>query len=71
MLRRLALLGTTALLGFTVACGPNSSSSNAAGSGTSASASASPGTCPTANTESFAKTRFVADAVFFFVSLKN
>jgi hypothetical protein len=65
MIRKLSVLLTIALLGFAVvACGPKSSSNSSAGAAGTAAAtvSASPGTCPTANTEVFAKTRFVADA---------
>lgn len=61
-LRKLPVLLVIALLAFAVvACGPTSSGTSAAGTA-GATVSASPGTCPTANTEAFAKTRFVADA---------
>jgi hypothetical protein len=64
MFRKLSIILVTALLALTAACSSKSSSTNAAsGAGASPSvvAAASPGACPTKNTESFAKTKFVAD----------
>jgi hypothetical protein len=64
MFRKLSIILVTALLALTAACSSKSSSTNAAsGDGASPSvvAAASPGACPTKNTESFAKTKFVAD----------
>jgi hypothetical protein len=61
MFRKLSVILVIALLAFTVACGSSGSSTNAASGGASAVAAASPGACPTSNTKSFAKTRFVAD----------
>lgn len=65
MLRKLAVIFfAVALLAFTAACGPNSSSTTAAsgnGPGATVAASASPGACPTTETKTFAKTLFVAD----------
>ena len=63
MFRKLSVILVTVLLAFTAACSSKSSSTNAAsgGAGPSVVATASPGACPTKNTESFAKTRFVAD----------
>lgn len=59
MIRKLAVLLATALIALTVGCSASSSSSAvAAGSGTSTAAASS---CPTSNTKTFAKTRFVAD----------
>jgi len=58
MLRKLSILLSIALLSSIAACGPKSSTDSATGTV----ATASPGTCPTSNTEAFAKTRFVADA---------
>jgi hypothetical protein len=56
-----ALLLTGSLVG---ACGSTSSTAVSGGSGTASTASASaaavPGTCPSSNTTSFAKTKFVA-----------
>lgn len=60
MLRKISLVLVTGLLSLTVACSSASSSTGASGasaSGTVAAASS----CPTSNTKSFAKTRFVAD----------
>lgn len=63
MFRRVAIVGVIALLAFTTACSSHkSASSTSAAGGAPVAASASPGTCPTQNTRSFAKTRFVADA---------
>jgi hypothetical protein len=63
MFRKLSVILVTVLLAFTAACSSKSSSTNAAsaGAGPSVVATASPGACPTKNTESFAKTKFVAD----------
>jgi hypothetical protein len=62
MFRKLSVILVIALLAFTTACSSKSSTTNAAsGAGASAIATSSPGACPTKNTESFAKTRFVAD----------
>jgi hypothetical protein len=65
MLRKLSIIFAIGLLAFTAACSSGSSSTNGASSATGvaagASASATPMTCPTSNTKSFAKTRFVAD----------
>lgn len=66
MFRTVATAVAIALLALITACSSSSSSANstttANGAALGASASASPGTCPTSNTKSFAKTRFVADA---------
>jgi hypothetical protein len=63
MFRKLSVILVIALLAFTAACSSKSSSTNGAsgGAGPSVVATASPGACPTKNTESFAKTKFVAD----------
>jgi hypothetical protein len=63
MFRKLSVILVIVLLAFTAACSSKSSSTNAAsgGAGPSVVATASPGACPTKNTESFAKTKFVAD----------
>jgi hypothetical protein len=63
MFRKLSVILVIALLAFTTACSSKSSSTNAAsgGAGPSVVATSSPGVCPTKNTESFAKTKFVAD----------
>jgi hypothetical protein len=63
MVRKLAFILVIGLLAFTAACSSSSSSTvnNASGTGNNVAASATPGTCPTENTKSFAKTRFVAD----------
>src|SRR5580693_2498750 len=63
MFRKLSVILVTVLLAFTAACSSKSSSTNAAsaGAGPSVVTTASPGACPTKNTESFAKTKFVAD----------
>ena len=63
MFRKLSVILVIGLLAFTAACSSKSSSTNAAsaGAGPSVVATASPGACPTKNTESFAKTKFVAD----------
>ncbi len=62
MFQRLGLIVTIALLAVTTACSSSSSSTvNAASATGTAAASASATACPTSNTKSFAKTRFVAD----------
>ena len=63
MARKLSIILVIGLLAFTAACSSSSSSTvnNASASGNNVAASATPGTCPTENTKSFAKTRFVAD----------
>jgi hypothetical protein len=64
MIRKLSILLVIGLLAFTAACSSTSSSTvnSASNTGAPAAASAAPGTtCPTSNTKSFAKTRFVAD----------
>jgi hypothetical protein len=61
MFRKLSFILVIALLAFTAACSSKSSSTDAAGAGASVVATATPGACPTKNTESFAKTKFVAD----------
>jgi hypothetical protein len=64
MFRKLSVILVIALLAFTTGCSSKSSTTNAAsgaGAGASVIATSSPGACPTKNTESFAKTRFVAD----------
>ena len=64
MFRKLSVILVTAPLAFAVACSSSSSSTNAAaanGAAVGVAASATPAACPTKNTESFAKTKFVAD----------
>jgi hypothetical protein len=64
MVRKLSIILVIGLLAFTAACGSSSSSTvNSASANSSASvvATATPAACPTKNTESFAKTKFVAD----------
>jgi hypothetical protein len=62
MIRKLSVVLATGLLAFTAACSSGSSSTNAASAGgAGASVVATPTACPTKNTESFAKTKFVAD----------
>lgn len=63
MFRKLSIILAIGVLAFTTACSSSSSSTNGASSvtGVAAGASATPMTCPTSNTKSFAKTRFVAD----------
>src|SRR6185437_12863956 len=63
MVRKLSIILVIGLLAFTAACSSHSSTSvnNAPASANGVAASASPGACPTSNTKSFAKTRFVAD----------
>ena len=65
MFRKLSIILVIALLAFSAACSSTSSTvnnaaANATGSNVAA-ASATPTACPTSNTKSFAKTRFVAD----------
>ncbi|MBO0821764.1 MAG: hypothetical protein J2P26_13050 [Nocardiopsaceae bacterium] len=65
MYRKAAIVVSITLLAFTTACGSHkSASSPSSGSGSSGATGApvSAATCPTQNTRSFAKTRFVADA---------
>lgn len=59
MFRKLGILLVSGLLALTVACSSSSTTTAAStgGTGTAAAATA----CPTSNTKSFAKTRFVAD----------
>lgn len=66
MFRKLSVILVIALIAFTAACSSKSSSGStaaAAGAGPVAgvAATATPASCPTKNTEAFAKTRFVAD----------
>ena len=62
MFRKLSILLAIGLLAFTAACSSNSSSTSAApATGVAAAATSAPSACPTKNTESFAKTKFVAD----------
>ena len=64
MFRKLSVILVIGLLAFTAACSSKSSSTNAvsaAGVAASAAATSTPAACPTKNTESFAKTKFVAD----------
>ena len=64
MVRKLSVILVIGLFALTVACSSSSSSavnSAAANSAAAATATATPGACPTKNTESFAKTKFVAD----------
>ena len=64
MFRKLSVILVIAPLAFTAACSSSSSSTNAAaatGAAVSVAATATPTACPTKNTESFAKTKFVAD----------
>jgi hypothetical protein len=61
MIRKLSIILVIALLAFTAACSSGSSTVNSASGNGNVAASATPGTCPTANTKSFAKTKFVAD----------
>jgi hypothetical protein len=62
MVRKAAILLAIVLLAFTAACSSSSSSAPPEGSGGTAAGVSSPTGCPTQNTKSFAKTRFVADA---------
>src|ERR1700730_5175630 len=65
MFRKLSVILVIGLLAFTAACSSKSSSSTNAASATgvpaSAAAPSTPAACPTKNTESFAKKKFVAD----------
>jgi hypothetical protein len=62
MIRKLSIALVIGLLAFTAACSSKSSTTvNSASVTGAAAASSTPGACPTANTKSFAKTRFVAD----------
>src|SRR5580693_8713107 len=64
MFRKLSVILVIGLLAFTAACSSKSSSTNAAsatGAAASVAATSTPAACPTKNTESFAKTKFVAD----------
>ena len=62
MVRKLSVILVIGLLAFTAACSSSSSSTaNSAAADSAAAATATPGACPTKNTESFAKTKFVAD----------
>ena len=64
MVRKLSIILVIGLLAFTAACSSSSSStvnSASANSNASVVATATPAACPTKNTESFAKTKFVAD----------
>jgi hypothetical protein len=62
MFRKLSIILVIGLLAFTAACSSGSSSTNAvSATGVAATAAATPSGCPTKNTESFAKTKFVAD----------
>jgi hypothetical protein len=63
MVRKLSIVLVIALIAFTAACSSSSSTVNNASANSSASvvAAATPAACPTKNTESFAKTKFVAD----------
>ena len=64
MFRKLSVILVIGLLAFTTACSSKSSSTNAAastGAAASVAATSTPAACPTKNTESFAKTKFVAD----------
>lgn len=63
MVRKLSIIVVIGLLAFTAACSSHSSTTvnNASATANGVAASATPGTCPTSNTKSFAKTRFVAD----------
>jgi hypothetical protein len=64
MFRKLSVILVVAPLAFTAACSSSSSSTNAAaatGAAVSVAATATSSACPTKNTESFAKTKFVAD----------
>jgi hypothetical protein len=63
MVRKLSIILVIGLLAFTAACSSSSSTVNSASANSNASvvATATPAACPTKNTESFAKTKFVAD----------
>jgi hypothetical protein len=62
MIRKAAVIVAIALLTFTTACSSSSSPAPAAAGATATAAAAAATTCPTSNTKSFAKTRFVASA---------
>jgi hypothetical protein len=64
VVRKLSVVFAMALLAFTTACSSSSSSTSASASAsaTGTAAAVAAGTCPTANTVKFAKTKFVADA---------
>jgi hypothetical protein len=63
MIRKLSVIFVIGLLAFTAACSSGSSTSvnSTSATASNAAAGATPGACPTKNTESFAKTKFVAD----------
>jgi hypothetical protein len=63
MVRKLSIILVIGLLAFTAACSSSSSTVNSASANSNASvvATSTPAACPTKNTESFAKTKFVAD----------
>lgn len=63
MFRKLSVILAGGLLALTAACSSSSSSTTAAvtATGAAVAATATPAACPTKNTQSFAKTRFVAD----------
>jgi len=63
MVRKLSVIFVIGLLAFTAACSSGSSTSVNSTSVTASNvaAAATPAACPTKNTESFAKTKFVAD----------
>ena len=60
MVRKLAIVLVIGLLAFTAGCSSKSSTVNSTAA-TGVAAGATPGACPTKNTTSFAKTKFVAD----------
>src|SRR5262249_21099916 len=64
MIRKLSIILVIGLLIFAAACSSSASSTvnGSPAAGNNVAASAAPASCPTANTKSFAKTRFVADA---------
>jgi hypothetical protein len=61
MYRKAAIVVSIVLLAFTTACGSHKTASTTSSGATGAPVSSS-ATCPTQNTRTFAKTRFVADA---------
>lgn len=62
MFRKLSIILAGGLLAFTAACSSSSSTTAAtAATGAAVAATSTPAACPTKNTQSFAKTRFVAD----------
>jgi hypothetical protein len=63
LLRKICIALITGLLALTVACSSSSTStvSSAANAGNATGTAAAATSCPTSNTKSFAKTRFVAD----------